>query len=380
MKTLFYCWLAIMMLMFACTEATEEEQFTGVSPSLPNTPYNYANPPLPGYLNAPPIVAQINTPPTNAITDHGATLGRVLFYDKGLSINNSVSCASCHRQNAGFSDPNKFSKGFNGGVTDRNSMSLINARYYPNGRFFWDERSASAEIQASRPIVHPVEMGMTIPAAVEKIKAKPFYAPLFKNAFGSEQIDSARMVRAIAQFVRSMVSYTTKYDAGRASLQSQQNLAETDFPNFTASENLGKRLFFTTASCAPCHGSDTFTAPGARNNGLDQVFVDNGVGKATNNPALNGQFKVPSLRSIEKTAPYMHDGRFATLREVVLHYNSGVKNHPNLSPPLRLPDGGVRRLNLTEEQITALVDFLKTLTDTQIETDVKFSDPFPSGS
>lgn len=282
--------------MSDCTEAIEEELFTRASPSLPTTPYNYANPPLPGYLNAPPIVAQINIPPTNAITDHDATLGRVLFYDKGLSVNNSVSCAS-----------------------------------------------------------------------------------LFKNAFGSEQIDSARMVRAIAQFIRSMVSYTTKYDAGRANLKPQQNLAETNIPNLTASENLGKRLFFTTASCAPCHGSDTFTAPGAHNNGLDQVFADNGVGKATNNPALNGQFKVPSLRSIEKTAPYMHDGRFATLREVILHYNNGVKNHPNLSPPLRLPDGGVRRLNPTEEQITALVDFLKTLTDTQIETDVKFSYPFPTG-
>lgn len=368
-------------LFYSCEETTNiETPVTSSAVNLPQVPYSYANQPLPAYLNALPINAQINTPASNPITDHGATLGRVLFYDKNLSANGTVSCASCHQQSAAFSDPARFSKGFNGGLTTRNSMSLLNARYYPNGRFFWDERSASAEIQASRPIVHPVEMGMTMSGALEKVKAKSFYPTLFKNAFGTDEIDSARIVKAIAQFVRSIVSYRTKFDVGRATLQPGQNLGDTDFANFTVSENLGKRLFFTRASCAPCHGTETFTAPGARNNGLDQVFTDNGVGSVTNNPAQNGQFKVPSLRGIEKSAPYMHDGRFATLREVVQHYNNGVKNHPALSPPLRLPDGGIRRLNLNETEITQLVDFLKTLTDTGIENDPKFSDPFISGN
>ena len=370
-------------LFYSCEETSViETPVSTANLNLPQIPYAYANQPLPAYLNAPLITAQINNAAANPTTDHGATLGRVLFYDKGLSANGTVSCASCHQQSAAFSDPAKFSKGFNGGLTTRNSMSLLNARYYPNGRFFWDERSISAEAQASRPIVHPVEMGMTMKGAVEKIKSKSFYPALYKNAFGTEEIDSARTVKAIAQFVRSIISYRTKYDEGRAALAAGQNPGTTDFSNYTASENLGKRLFFTRANCGACHGSETFSAPGARNNGLDLVFADNGVGAVTNNPPQNGQFKVPSLKGIEKSAPYMHDGRFATLREVVEHYNSGVKNHPNLSPPLRLPGpgGGVLRLNLTETEITALVDFMKTLTDTGIENDPKFSDPFISGN
>ncbi|AEI48686.1 cytochrome-c peroxidase [Runella slithyformis] len=345
-------------------------------PVLPATPFNYATVTLPTYLNTPPIRNQINTPANNPITDQGAALGRVLFYDKNLSFNNTTSCASCHHQSNSFSDTLRFSKGFAGGLTTRNSMSLLNARYYPNGRFFWDERAASAEIQASRPIVHTVEMGMSMPGAVAKLKTLGYYPGLFQNAYGTTTIDSAGIAKALAQFIRSMVSYRTKYDIGRAALTNNQTPENTDFTNFTALENQGKQLFFTRGNCGTCHGTETFTAPEARNNGLDLVSTDNGVGAVTGNRNANALFKVPSLRGIEKSAPYMHDGRFATLEQVVEHYNSQVKPHVNLSRQLRDPNGQPRRLNLTAEQKNALVAFLKTLTDTGIATDPKFSDPF----
>lgn len=347
------------------------------APNLPATPYNYASIALPAYLTTPNINAQINTPTNNAITNQGATLGRVLFYDVNLSQNNSKSCASCHQQAFSFSDPAQFSTGFAGGQTTRNSMSLLNARYYANGRFFWDERAATAEAQASRPIVHPVEMGMTMPALVTKLQGVSYYPQLFQNAFGSPTIDSTRIVRALAQFVRSMVAYRSKYDTGRQAIPANANPGTTNFPNFTATENQGKAIFFGTGNCAACHGTETFTSPGARNNGLDLVYTDNGLGAAPGGtPQQNGLFKTPSLRGIEKSAPYMHDGRFATLEQVVEHYSTGVKNHPNLSPPLRQPNGQPRNLNLTATQKTQLVAFLKTLTDTGIAGDVKYSNPF----
>jgi cytochrome c peroxidase len=255
-------------------------------------------------------------------------------------------------------------------------MSLLNAGFYPNGHFFWDERAISAEAQASGPITNPVEMGMTMSALVTKLEAAGYYQPLFQKAFGTEVIDSARIVRAIAQFIRSMVSYRTQYDEGRAAFPPNQNPGQVNFANFTASENRGKQLFFGNAGCAQCHGTETFTSPGARNNGLDLVYTDNGVGAVTGNPQQNGLFKSPSLRGIELSAPYMHDGRFATLEQVVEHYSTGVKNHPNLSPQLRTPNGTPRNLNLSSTQKADLVAFLKTLTDTGIATDLKYSNPF----
>jgi cytochrome c peroxidase len=363
------------IMLQSCSKDPENPNNPIQGLNLPSTPYNYANPTLPNYLTAPPIEGQLNTPANNPVTNYGATLGRVLFYDTNLSRNNTKSCASCHQQAFSFTDPEQFSTGFEGGLTGRNSMSLLNAAYYPNGRFFWDERAATAEIQASGPITHPVEMGMTMPELVTKLQAIDYYKPLFKDAFGSEQIDSAGIVRALAQFVRSIVSYQTKYDAGRAAFPPNQNPGQVNFANFNPQENQGKQLFFGVAGCARCHGTETFTAPGARNNGLDLVFTDNGVGEATGNTALNGLFKTPSLRGIELSAPYMHDGRFTTLEEVVEHYSTGVKNHPNLSIELRTPNGAPRNLNLNAEDKAALVAFLKTLTDTGIAADPKFSNP-----
>jgi cytochrome c peroxidase len=360
-----------------------QRMVTELVPELPTTPYNYANIQLPAYLSAGPILGQINTPANNQITDNGATLGRVLFYDKKLSLNNTVACASCHHQENGFSDSKKFSTGFAGGSTDRNSMSLLNARYYPNGRFFWDERAVNAEAQATMPIVHPVEMGMTMKALVTKLQGVSYYPSLFQKAFGTTTIDSSRIARSLAQFVRSIHSYRSKYDTGRSQFPPNANPGTVTFSNYTQDENLGKGIFFGRGNCGACHGTETFTAPGARNNGLDMTYTDNGAGTVTGNATLNGSFKVPSLKSIAVTAPYMHDGRFATLEQVVEHYNSGVQNHPNLSAPLRNPPGTPgagqpRRLNLTQQEKSALVSFLKTLTDTGVASDPKYSNPFIS--
>lgn len=345
--------------------------------NLPSTAFNYSNQPLPNFLLNPNVSNQDNTPPANPITDWGATLGRVLFYDKTLSINNSISCASCHQQSTGFSDTRRLSVGFAGGLTGRNSMSLINARYYPNGMFFWDQRAATLEIQTLTPVQDHVEMGMNLDTLVNRLRSKAHYPVLFQRAFGDQAINSTRIAASLAQFVRSIISYQSKFDIGRAQVTPPLNPVQTPYPNFTAEENQGKQLFFSAqTACNACHGTETFTAPIEKNNGIENPSVDRGVGAITNQPAQVGSFKVPSLKSIELTAPYMHDGRFNTLEQVVEHYNSGVQPHPNLSPQLRLPDGSPRRLNLSPAQKAALVAFLKTLTDHALSTDVKFSDPF----
>jgi cytochrome c peroxidase len=354
------------------------------APNLPAVSFDYSDAGLPPWYttNGPGaggnIVGADTTPLTNPTTNAGATLGRVLFHDKRLSANDSVSCASCHAQAAGFSDTRVLSVGFNGGLTGRHSMGLSNARYYNPGRFFWDERASSLEDQVVRPIQDMVEMGMTLPALEQKLSAVTWYGPLFQSAFGSPQVTSDRISRALAQFVRSMVSYRSKFDQAMAT---GGQGSPPDFASvFTPQELEGLQIFGGAGAngpgggagpgaCAGCHGTVGHIAPGLRNNGLDaDTSADQGAG--------GGLFKSPSLRNIAVRAPYMHDGRFSTLRQVIDFYDSGVQDHPNLSPPLRTPGGGVRRMNLTEQQKQALEAFLNTLTDTPLLTDPRFADPF----
>ena len=357
--------------------------------NLPETPYDYTNLNLPEHLTNNVLIGagqnaavdNDNTPTDNQLTNDGATLGRVLFYDTDLSQNGIISCASCHQQSMGFSDQAVLSEGFEGGLTRRHSMSLVNARWYGRERFFWDERAATLEEQVLQPFQDPVEMGMTLNEVVASVSSKGYYPILFENAFGTDEINADRISKAIAQFVRSIVSVNSKYDLARAEVRTQID----PFPQFTGSENNGKRIFFLPveqggAGCAGCHSTEAFINPdnGTTNNGLDLESTDDkGVFETFNQPVFMGTFKVPSLKNIELTAPYMHDGRFATLEEVVEHYNSGVKNHPNLAGALRNnATGEPKRLNLTEQQKTDLVNFLKTLTDNEISQDIKFSDPF----
>jgi cytochrome c peroxidase len=206
------------------------------------------------------------------------------------------------------------------------------------------------------------------------------HKPLCGDIWNTPAVTPGRISRALAQFVPSIVSVQSKYDAG----------VSDNFANFTSQENLGRQIFFGqigNATCSACHGTDNFVpGPGINNNGLEFPFVDKGLGGFTGLATDDGKFKAPSLRNIELTAPYMHDGRFATLEEVVEFYNSGVVDNPNLSPPLRVrtppgePPGPPRRLNLTAQQKAALVDFMKTLTDTNLMADEKFSDPFNYGN
>ncbi|WP_282117980.1 cytochrome-c peroxidase [Maribacter aquivivus] len=340
--------------------------------NLPDSPFNYANILLPDFFFDNDVRDEDNTPNNKATTDNGATLGRVLFYDKNLSMNNTISCASCHIQENGFSDPNALSTGFNGELTSRNSMGLANARFYENGRFFWDERAVTLEAQTLVPIQDLVEMGLTLPELEEKLTQQPYYAALFTNAFGDETITSNRVALALSQFIRSMVSYESKFDDGLAQTQD----IDDNFPNFTTSENRGKQLFMSNQTrCFDCHATNVFVGDDARNNGLDATITDLGVGGITGNNNELGEFKVPSLRNIALTGPYMHDGRFETLEEVIEHYNSGVQNNPNLDN--RLTQGNnVRRLNLSDTDKQALVDFLNTLTDDEFINDEKYASPF----
>jgi cytochrome c peroxidase len=358
-------------------------------PILPPVPYDYVTLNLPAHFTTTSVpFADVtpynNTPIANPITNDGATLGRVLFYDKNLSFNNTIACGSCHQQKFAFSDTAVHSLGFNGGFTRRHSMPLINVKWHKNGKMFWDERASSVEDQALKPIQDVVEMGLTLPLLVQRVQQQSYYPQLFQNAFGDTAVTTTRISYAIAQFVRSIVSYQSKYDIGR----SQVTALNQTFPNFTTSENQGKNIFYRSIAagggeCFGCHTSEAFINAqfGPMNNGLDSLSItDLGAFEPNQiDSTLIGRFKVSTLRNIALTAPYMHDGRFATLQDVVNHYSTGIKLHRNLSPRFIDTVGTVisaHKFNFTTAQKTAIVDFLKTLTDSTILTEVKWSDPF----
>jgi cytochrome c peroxidase len=332
-------------------------------PSLPSQPagyVQYAIEDLPTHFANGPVAASDNTPADNLLTDAGATLGRVLFYDKRLSHDDGTSCASCHKQANGFSDPNQFSIGINGQLTARHSMALSNGKYYVSGAAFWDERAGSLEEQALIPIESPREMGASLVEVVAKLGQTTFYPVLFQAAFGSAEITPERIGKAIAQFERSMVSYQSKYDTAFA-----PGSEEPDFESvFTADELAGQELFHGAGRCSGCHATNAHVAQQVINIGLDATPVDEGAGE--------GRFKTPSLRNVEVRGRFMHDGRFATLEGVVEFYNSGVQDNPALNEALRDP----LVLNLTPQQIQQLVAYLETLTDDTFLTSELFSDPF----
>jgi len=287
----------------------------------------------------------------------------------------------------GFGDSAILSIGFEGGKTGRHSMGLTNARYYASGKFFWDERAATLEDQVLMPFQDEVEMGLTLDQLVNIVQDQAYYPVLFERAFGDATINAERISQALAQFVRALVSYEAKYDKARSAV----NDPLRPFPDFSAQENLGKTLFFTNAKgvvpCAACHQSEAFVGmdvppPGngtttATNNGLDaETSSDEGVFLTTNNNQDRGKFKTPSLRNIAVRPPFMHDGRFATLGEVIDHYSTGISDHAQLDPRLRTPGGQPARYNFTSEEKAALLAFLETLTDQTFLSDKKFSSPF----
>lgn len=353
-------------------------------PTIPSTPYDYVNclagmpVYLRDYLNNHPTVD--NMPAGNAVTNMGATLGRVLFYDKSLSVNNTISCGSCHHQDKAFTDGVAFSKGFAGGLTRRNSMSVVNLRFFKPQKMFWDLRAADLETQVLMPIQDHIEMGMASMAALEaKLKDIVYYRELFRAAFGTTDISSDRISKALAQFLRSITSFNSKYDQGLAS-----NLS-----NFTAEEKAGL-VVLQRLNCVECHSDLSTIFPrqhptfftgdnsgentgNGSNNALDENYADKGIGELTGLAKDQGTFKIPTLRNIDLTAPYMHDGRFKTLEEVMEHYRVGAKAHPNIG--IQIPNGGYKAA-LTETDKANAIAFLKTLTDQTLVSDPKFSDPF----
>lgn len=339
------------------------------APSLPAVPFAYsdARVPLPPHFTTPGpagrVVALDNTPPTNPTTDAGAALGRVLFHDRRLSANDALSCASCHQQALGFADSARFSRGFAGGLTARHSMGLANARFYRSGRFFWDERAATLEEQVLGPIQNQVEMGMTLENLVIKIRVTRYYPDLFRAAFGTPDVTPERIARALAQYVRSLSSTGSRYDQAFAGTADPRGFVALGEP-----ARQGHQLF-VTLGCAACHTTHAHVGDGAHNIGLDAVDRDAGAG--------NGRFKAPSLRNAAVRGRYMHDGRFASLGEVIDFYDRGVQPNPGLDSRLRAPDGRPRRLNLTAGQREALIAYLGTLTDSTLLTSPRFSDPFP---
>ena len=339
----------------------------GETPVLPETPYDYESIGLPEHLDVRDVRQIENTPVDNPITNEGATLGRVLFYDVRLSRNGTVACASCHRQEHGFSDPRPLSIGFEGGQTARNSMGLAFARFGRNREFFWDHRAKTLEDLALQPIQDPVEMGMTLDELTARLEATDFYPDLFADAFGTPEVTADRVARALSQFVRSIVPSNTRYDAA---IEAQGGPTGRPLAGLTDQENRGLEMFFGSARCADCHAGYLFTGRRPTSNGLDSTVTDEGAGR--------GRFKIVSLRNVGLTAPYMHDGRFATLEEAVDHYSVGIQPGRSLDLSLQQGFGRPVRMNFSEADRAALVAFLHTLTDTTLATDPRWSDPFPS--
>jgi cytochrome c peroxidase len=305
----------------------------------------------------------------NTITTEGVALGRRLFYDPVLSADSTMSCSSCHRQEAAFSDsPNRFSSGRNHTPTKRNSMPLFNLSWYP--AFFWDGRAASIEDQVFHPVRDSNEMNFNWIELQLRLEKNNYYRGMFSKVYGDKEIDSTMISDAVSQFLRTILSYRSKYDR-------VINHEDT----FTADEYEGFVLVNdqTKGNCIHCHitdGAVLATTLVFSNNGLDSAkdyvdYPDKGYGSVTGNPKDNGKFIVPSLRNLLFTAPYMHDGRFSTLQEVLDFYTSGVQQGINTdSKMLFMNPHGV---NLSKEEKRKIISFLVTLTDSALVKDPKYS-------
>jgi len=310
-----------------------------------------------------------------------ATLGRVIFYDKNLSHDRNISCASCHDQKLGFADAAAFSEGVNGRRTSRNSLALGSVfsfrEYYGNPSFggvpfFWDNSANTVQEQSRRTFANEDEMNMKMHEVIERIQEEPFYKPLFVAAYGKDEVNDDNVLNAISEFVSAIGSYKSKYDQALETHYNNNSfslntIAQTDFPSFTNAENKGKNLYLS--NCASCHGQIN-GLPGAiqANNGLDLEYADTGIDEQS-------LFKVPTLRNIALTGPYMHDGRFDTLEEVVDHYSNNIKAHKSLSRELK-DHLQPKQFNFSEDDKRNLIAFMHTFTDQEFLNAERYSDPF----
>ncbi len=371
-KTLLYFVLLVGFTFSSCLKEPKSPAPTGKTLSLPDVPYAYSSQIDIGRFGAPVIISNVN-PENPDVTPDGATLGRVLFYDPALSLNNRVACASCHLQKNAFADGLAHSVGFEGKITPRNSMAINNPVL--NRSLFWDSRATSATNLALQPAQNHVEMGMEdLDFLASKLSKIDYYPDLFVKAFGPGQITKENIGNALAQFLCSMTTMNSKFD------KVKKNEA-----NFTALEQLGSDIFNGSGKCRECHSGSNFMADdspsgpyggttssglsvaGTANTGLDRYTVDEGRN--------NGSFRIPSLRNIAVTGPYMHDGRFKTLEDVIDFYSHDIQAHDDLDPKLKV-NGVPIRFNFTELEKQALIAFLNTLTDEEYLTAEQYSSPF----
>jgi cytochrome c peroxidase len=313
------------------------------------------------------------------------TLGRTLFYDKNLSADGKISCASCHLQTRAFSDTSALSTGIHGRKTFRNSLALGSVKSFSasyggsSGNFFWDDRAFDLREQCIETFNNPNEMGITLKQVVQKTKNTEYYPILAKylDTKGSTlyDLDTMDVLRALSTFMDAMVSDQTKFDKGLGLHGSNPSV---NFSNFTAQENMGKAIF--NEKCSQCHGKDFSRSSKARaNNGLSPKATDTGRYRISGIDSDKNVFKVPVLRNIALTAPYTHDGRFQTLEEVIDHYSEGIDYQENLDPSLVETVFGMQRakqFKFSSEEKSALLAFLHTLTDEKLISDPRFSNPF----
>lgn len=355
MKKWSFLFYSIILILVSCNNEDEGESYSA-------TPLPLEIPQLFGELISPPL-----TNPENPQTVEGVVLGRKLFFDPILSGNGTQACADCHRPQNAFSDPRQFSLGIDGIAGFRNSMPLQNLAWNFAQKFNWDGSAATLEDQIFEPVRNPIEMNNTWPNAVASLQGTTIYPELFAEAFGTTTIDSIMVTKAIAQFLRTLISGNSRFDRhllGEEILTPQ----ELNGLNVFMSEDLG--------DCFHCHGNPfnpLWTDNTFHNNGLDESFDDLGLGNVTGDPRDNGKFKAPSLRNLAYTAPYMHDGRFVTLDEVINHYSEGLVFSETIDPLMKaVAQGGVQ---LSEDDKAALKAFLLSLSDPDFINNPNFQNP-----
>jgi len=349
----------MIILLGACRKDPEIfiPETTPYTPEYPEEIKNYVGP--------------MDIPTGNPLTVEGIELGRMLFFDERLSGDNTQSCASCHLPEFSFSDTTQFSIGIDGMPGGRNAMPIINVGWMSEG-LFWDGRAATVEDQAFGPVVNPVELHETWPNVEEKLQADPQYPLLFEQVFGTDQIDSILVSKAISQFERILISGNSPFDKYQSTGVS--GWSNEDF--LLAWQGFGIFMDENKGDCFHCHGAQfnpLWTDNLYHNNGMDATFTDKGLGAITGNPSDDGKFKTPTLRNLVFTAPYMHDGRFETLDEVIDHYSEGLIHSPTIDPLMKDVDVGGVGLNPTEK--AALKMFLISLSDSSFVTNPAFQDP-----
>ena len=323
------------------------------------------------WLAVPANFPPVNNVASNPLTKEGVELGRRLFYDKRLSGNNRISCASCHQQQLAFTDGVALNSiGASGKLLHRNAPALINLAWVNNG-LFWDGGSTNLESLAFAPLTHPDEMHQELFQLIDELKAIPDYVQRFRFVFNDTEIKTGYIAKALAQFQRTLISSDSKYDRYRRSEQQVQ---------LSPIEQQGLKL--VQSKCGGCHSGELFTDNLFHNNGLDTDFSNasndglfQGRFRVTQNSADLGKYRTPTLRNILFTAPYMHDGRFATLEDVLQHYASGVRYSATVDP-LVLQQGGMPGISINEEEKRSIITFLRTLSDSSFIRNRQFSNPF----